>query len=104
MVSKSLCETIPATLWNIQHTSVNGGSPFSSVSAVSVHIRSASRKHAFIILTPLNPTYIVKLGFTVVYIIFLIFAQKHRLWVLVRTASLQFALFASVVSYAQSEK
>ena len=32
--------------------------------------------------------YIVKLGFTGVYIIFLIFAQKHRLRVLVRTASL----------------
>ena len=31
--------------------------------------------------------YIVKLGFTGVYIIFLISAQKHRLWVLVRTAS-----------------
>ena len=30
--------------------------------------------------------YIVKLGFTGVYIIFLISAQKHRLWVLVRTA------------------
>ena len=28
--------------------------------------------------------YIVKLGFTGVYIIFLISAQKHRLWVLVR--------------------
>ena len=32
--------------------------------------------------------YIVKLGFTRVYI-FLIFALKHRLWVLVRTASLR---------------
>ena len=31
--------------------------------------------------------YIVKLGFTWVYIIFLISVQKHRLWVLVRTAS-----------------
>ena len=31
--------------------------------------------------------YIIKLGFTEVYIIFLISAQKHRLWVLVRTAS-----------------
>ena len=31
--------------------------------------------------------YIVKMGFTGVYIIFLISAQKHRLWVLVRTAS-----------------
>ena len=38
----------------------------------------ASRKPRF---------YIVKLGFAGVYIIFLIFAQKHRLWVLVRTAS-----------------
>ena len=37
---------------------------------------------------PLKPHfYIVKLGFTEVYIIFLNFAQKHRLWVLVRTAS-----------------
>ena len=31
--------------------------------------------------------YIVKRGFTGVDIIFLIFARKHRLWVLVRTAS-----------------
>ena len=31
--------------------------------------------------------YTVKLGFTGVYVIFLISAQKHRLWVLVRTAS-----------------
>ena len=30
--------------------------------------------------------YIVKLGFTGAYIIFLISANKHRLWVLVRTA------------------
>ena len=37
---------------------------------------------------PLKPHfYIVKLGFTGVYIIFLIFAQNHRLWVPVRTAS-----------------
>ena len=33
--------------------------------------------------------YVVKLGFIGVYIIFLISAQKHRLWVLVRTASLR---------------
>ena len=51
-------------------------------------IALSSRKQAYIILTPLNPTlFIVKLGFTGVYIIFLISAQKHRLWVLVRTAS-----------------
>ena len=37
---------------------------------------------------PLKPHfYIVKLGFTGVYIIFLNSAHKHRLWVLVRTAS-----------------
>ena len=37
---------------------------------------------------PLKPHfYIVKLGFTGVYIIFLISAQEHRLWVHVRTAS-----------------
>ena len=37
---------------------------------------------------PLKPHfYIVKLGFTGVYIIFLLSAQKRRLWVLVRTAS-----------------
>ena len=37
---------------------------------------------------PLKPHfYIVKPGFTGVYIIFLISVQKHRLWVLVRTAS-----------------
>ena len=53
----------------------------------------SSLKHAYIMLTPLNPTFfIVKLGFTEVYIIFLISAQKHRLWVLVRTASPSFSL------------
>ena len=36
---------------------------------------------------PLQPHfYSVKLGFTGVYISYLISAQKHRLWVLVRTA------------------
>ena len=49
---------------------------------------STSWKHAYIILTLLKPHFdIVKLGFTGAYIIFLISAQKHRLWVLVRTAS-----------------
>ena len=39
---------------------------------------------------PLKPHfYIVKLGFTGVYIIFLISVQKQRLWVLVRTTSLR---------------
>ena len=40
-------------------------------------INITSRKYAYIILTPLNPTfYIVKLGFTRVYIISLISAQN----------------------------
>ena len=40
---------------------------------------------------PLKPhLYIVKLGFTGVYIIFLISAQRHRLWVLIRTALVRF--------------
>ena len=44
---------------------------------------SISQKNAHIILSPLKPHfYIVKLGFTGVYIIFLITAQKRRLWVL----------------------
>ena len=39
---------------------------------------------------PLKPHfYIVELGFTGVYIVFLISAQKHRLWLLVRTASVR---------------
>ena len=42
---------------------------------------------------PLNSHfYKVKLGFTGVHIIFLISAQKHRLWVLVRTASKEWVL------------
>ena len=41
--------------------------------------------------------YIVKLGFTGVYIIFLISAQKHWLWVLVRTASLTEAVLTMYV-------
>ena len=51
------------------------------------YIMWSSRKHAYIILTPLKPQfYIVKLEFTGVYVIFLIL-QKNRLWVLFRTAS-----------------
>ena len=45
------------------------------------YTQETSRKHAYIMLTPLKPHfYIVKLGFTGVYIIFLISAQTHRLW------------------------
>ena len=45
-------------------------------------------KTCIYIFDPLKPHfYIIKLGFTGVYIIFLISAQKHRLLLLVRTAS-----------------
>ena len=42
----------------------------------------SSHKHVHVLNTPLNPFYIVKLGYTGMYI-FLIFVPKHRLWVLV---------------------
>ena len=55
----------------------------------SCHVRKHITKTCLCNFDPLKPQfYIVKLGFTGVYIIFLISAQKHRLWVLVRTASL----------------
>ena len=42
-----------------------------------LYVCETSRKHAYIILTPLNPTFKkFKLGFTGVYIIFLISAQN----------------------------
>ena len=46
-----------------------------------MHTFSRHEKHACIILPPLKATfiYVVKLVFTVVYIIFLISSQKHRL-------------------------
>ena len=50
---------------------------------MSTHYKrlTVSRKHTYIILTPINPHfYIVKLGFTGVYIIFLISAQKIEMW------------------------
>ena len=53
-------------------------------------IRMTSRKTRLYNFDPLKPhIYIVKLGFTGIYIIFLISAQKHRMWILVRTASLR---------------
>ena len=59
----------------------------SKLHVFGLHRGPTSRKHAYIMLIPSNPHfYIVKLGFTLVYIIFLISAHKHRLWVLVRTA------------------
>ena len=47
----------------------------------------ASRKHAFIILTPLNPLLYSKTGVYRGIHYFSYVAKKQRLWVLVRTAS-----------------
>ena len=45
------------------------------------------RKTCLCNIYPLKPhCYIEKLGYAGVYLFFLIFAPKHRLWVLVRTA------------------
>ena len=55
---------------------------------VSQHIWQSITKTRLYNFDPLKPHfYKVKLGFRGVYIIFLISAQKHRLWVLVWTAS-----------------
>ena len=55
---------------------------------VSLHYDLGITKTYLYNFDPLKPHfYIVKLGFTGVYIIFLISAQKHRLGVFVRTAS-----------------
>ena len=56
----------------------------SAVMRIPVSIRKTSPCNEY----PLKPhVYIAKLGFAVGIPIFLIFAPKHRLWVLVRTAS-----------------
>ena len=48
---------------------------------------------------PLKPHfYIVKLGFTGVYIILLFLLKKHRLWVLVRTASTKYEKYQNFLS------
>ena len=58
--------------------------PFSTENMESI---TKTRLYNFDPLTP--HFYIVKLGFTGVYISFHYICSKHRLWVLVRTASLR---------------
>ena len=76
--------------------SVKGKSAFEHEQNVPIQINLSMDKVSTITKTymylynfdPLKPYfYIVKLGFAGVYIFFLISAQKHRLWVLIRTAS-----------------
>ena len=62
--------------------------PHSAASDLGLHcFANSSRKTCLYNFDPLKPQfYIVKLGFRGVYIIFLICAQKHRLWVFARIA------------------
>ena len=54
---------------------------------------------------PLKPHfYIEKLGFAGVYLFFLFFAPKHRLWVLVRTASARRFLRAPTIYVSSKNK
>ena len=64
--------------------------------SIQQHVNLDITKTRLYNFDPLKPHfYIVKLGFTGVYIIFLISAQKHRLWVLVRTVSAKISKFLS---------
>ena len=62
-------------------------SDFSPTRISKLSVRVASRKRLYNFDPLKSHFYIVNLGFIGVYIIFLISAQRHRLWVLVRTAS-----------------
>ena len=71
---------------NLLRTQIESES--ATVNELSVFITKTSMKTYLCNFDPLKPQfYIVKLGFTGVYLFFLIFTQTHRLWVLVRTAS-----------------
>ena len=54
---------------------------------VFLNVHRPSGKHVRAMNTPLNPTFIRQNWGMEGYTYFLIFAPKHRLWVLVRTAS-----------------
>ena len=73
---------------------VGGSNPTQVVTGKILTIHPAVNRYIMLTclsnLHPLAPhLFIVKLGFTGVYIFFIIFALKHRLWVLVRTTSLR---------------
>ena len=80
-----VCFTIMSTNIEVFHLRVKENS--FDTSAVFSFV-SVITKICLYNFDPFKPHfYIVKLGFTGVYIIFLITASKHRLWVLVRTVS-----------------
>ena len=74
-------------LFSLPYSSLKTGVDISTVSP----LLSISKTYLYN-FDPLKPHFyihVVKLGFTGVCIIFLISAQKHRLWVLVRTTSVR---------------
>ena len=88
-------------------------SPYSFSNLICVRTYNQITRHNYNItktclsnFDPVKPHfYIVKLGFTGVYIIFLISAQKHRLWVLVRTAlSRRFSRVPTIYVLSRYEK
>ena len=70
-------------LYTVDYTGLSGNP--SQTACVPYFFITKTYLYNFDFLKP--QFYIVKLGFTGVYIIFLISAQKHRLWVLFRSAS-----------------
>ena len=72
--------------WSLRH--IKYISTFIVHSPGNLHLQIYIAKTCLYNVDPIKPHfYIVKLGFTGVYISFPISAQKRRLWVLVRTAS-----------------
>ena len=89
--------------------------PFDQITVLILHLRTGRptmfathppnlhtftdiiKKSCLFNVDPVKPHfYIVKLGFTGVYIIFLISAQKHRLWILVRRVSTIYVLSRTI--------
>ena len=61
---------------------------FCFIQILHQHVKLCIRKTCPCNEYPLKPNfYIAKLGYAGIYLFFLIFAPKHRLWVLVRAAS-----------------
>ena len=76
------------TWWGYQNQSFKNCKPIWAGHPSDARYRTNITQTRLFNSDPLKPHfYVVKLGFKGVYIIFLIFAKKHRLWVLVRTAS-----------------
>ena len=71
----------------ILQSNLSGWNSFGTIEICSRYLKFITKTCLYDV-DPIKPHfYIIKFGFTGVYIIFLISAQKHRLWILVRTTS-----------------